>query len=98
MSDYLVYNLLIALRYIEGLSYTKIATADTKFSPKTIDEFLDRIRHIVTTPSNGEYSLIDFIRIAELLEEHELSLGSLLNQCMPDSRVQSPSPSVKSKR
>jgi hypothetical protein len=49
---------------------------ETKFSRKTLADFLDRVSDLVTTPrADGEYNVVPLGRVAEHLELHKLSFG-----------------------
>jgi hypothetical protein len=49
---------------------------ETKFSRKTLDDFLDRVSDLVTPPrADGEYNVVPLGRVAEHLELHKLSFG-----------------------
>jgi hypothetical protein len=52
---------------------------ETKFSRKTLDEFLDRISGIITPPRKaGEYSVVPLGRVADHLGLHKLSFGQFI--------------------
>ena len=53
---------------------------ETKFSRKTLADFLDRVSNLVTTPrADGEYNVVPLGRVAEHLELHKLSFGRFVH-------------------